>query len=280
MTATGLALAAAAAWGVADFVGGLRARNFPGLIVVLVSQGAAGVILISIAFGAGAVDISSSLARTALLAGLFGGVGLAVLYHALAIGPMSLVAPVAATGVVVPVIAGALTGDHPSALQIGGMAAAGFGTVAASRAPTPDKANPGTTRRGLGLAAVAALLAGSALAALGHAADEHVVGAVVAARVVSITVLGCLALALRPPAPGLPRALPGLVGLGILDTAATLCFAVASNHGLLGVASVTAGLYPVFTIFLARALLAERISRGQAFGVAVALGGVVCLAAG
>ena len=41
-------------------------------------------------------------------------VGLAAFYRALAMGTMSIVAPIAATGVCIPVIVGIADGEHPA----------------------------------------------------------------------------------------------------------------------------------------------------------------------
>ena len=47
--------------------------------------------------------------------------GLAAFYRALAIGTMSIVAPIAATGMALPVAVGFAQGDHPGPLQLAGM---------------------------------------------------------------------------------------------------------------------------------------------------------------
>jgi drug/metabolite transporter (DMT)-like permease len=57
-------------------------------------------------------------------------------------------------------------------------------------------------------------------------------------------------------------------------------FTYAAASGNLGVVSVLGSLYPVATVLLARIVLAERLNRPQAAGVAVALTGVALMAAG
>ena len=115
-----LALASAACYGAADFIGGMAARRADTIPVVIVSQ-AAGMILVALMLpllGApvpGRLDFLWSGA-----AGIAGGVGVALLYRALAVGVMSLVAPVTAVcGVVVPVvIAVVLLGERPAARPV------------------------------------------------------------------------------------------------------------------------------------------------------------------
>ena len=68
----------------------------------------------------------------AAAAGLVGMVSLVAFYAALASGTMGVVAPIAATGVVVPVTIGLATGDRPAWLQLGGVALAVAGVVLAS----------------------------------------------------------------------------------------------------------------------------------------------------
>jgi drug/metabolite transporter (DMT)-like permease len=96
-----------------------------------------------------------------------------------------------------------------------------------------------------------------------------------------VTVVVSLALArgLRPG--GLRAHWPGLIAVGLLDTAGNALFAAASSsHGLLSVVSVLASLYPVVTVLLARVVLGERVQRTQDLGVLVALAGVVLITAG
>jgi drug/metabolite transporter (DMT)-like permease len=73
--------------------------------------------------------------------------------------------------------------------------------------------------------------------------------------------------------------LPGLVIIGVLDTAANVLYASASVLGLVSLAAVLASLYPVVTVLLARVVLAERLSLSQGLGVLCALVGVGAIAA-
>ena len=68
--------------------------------------------------------------------------------------------------------------------------------------------------------------------------------------------------------------------IGCFDIAANTLFAVASTMGLLPLVAVGGSMYPAFTIFLAHLVLGERLSIPQRIGVAMALAGVILIAAG
>src|ERR1051326_8835422 len=100
-----LALLSAGFYGAADFTGGPAPRRAPPIPVVRTPR-AAGLVLVALALPL----MPPAPPRAADLwwgaaAGLAGGVGVALLYHALAIGTMSVVAPTTAvTGVAIPVL--------------------------------------------------------------------------------------------------------------------------------------------------------------------------------
>jgi drug/metabolite transporter (DMT)-like permease len=70
-----------------------------------------------------------------------------------------------------------------------------------------------------------------------------------------------------------------VLAVGVADTGANGLFAVASDAGQDALVAVLSSLYPVVTVLLARALLAERITRPQGVGVGIALAGVVLASA-
>jgi drug/metabolite transporter (DMT)-like permease len=274
-----LALAASLSWGVGDFLAGLAARRLPLLTVLVVSQAAG---LVSIAVVVAARGEGAPAARYlgyAAVAGLAGAVGLAALYRGLAVGSMSVVAPISATAAVVPVAAGLVTGERPSALQGAGIGLALVGVVLASR-----DAGGGSRARGVaagvGLALVAALSFGVLLVGLGAASDGDALWATLAMRTTSVGLLAVAALVLRPRMALGGRDVPALLAVGLLDTAGNALFALASTESLLSVAAVLAQIYPVVTVILARVVLGERIARPQQAGVLGALGGVTLITAG
>ncbi len=217
----------------------------------------------------------------AMAAGVGGIAALTAFYRALSIGTMSIVAPIASTGVAIPVVVGIAEGERPAALQLVGIAAAVVGVVLASR--EQDEAPAGKrspARTSVLLALVAAAGFGSFFVALRTSARASLVWALVTARGVDVVVLLVAAALVRPALVRDGRALGSLAAVGLLDLAANGLYAIATRHGLLSVVSVGASLYPLATVVLARVLLGERVRRVQELGIVAALTGVVLIAAG
>ena len=223
---------------------------------------------------------SLSAVGWAALAGSAGIVALGAFYRALAIGTMSVVAPISATAAAVPVLVGLAEGERPSTLQVAGMAVALAGVILASREPIEEGADP-PNRAAIGLALVAAAGFGTFFVGIDKAsATAEVPWVIVVQRCSSLALLVIAALAVRPT---LPRDAPSLLILamvGVLDLGANGLYALATTKGLLSVVSVLGSLYPAVTVVLARFVLAERIARVQEVGVVLALAGVVAISAG
>ncbi|HEY8583245.1 MAG TPA: EamA family transporter, partial [Capillimicrobium sp.] len=113
MGAVVLALAASAAWGLSDFLGGLASRERTAYAVIVVTQGMGLVPLTVLVLALGGSPPAEVWIPGAI-AGMGTGLGVLSLYRALAIGPMSVVAPLFPLGVLVPVIVGIASGERPS----------------------------------------------------------------------------------------------------------------------------------------------------------------------
>jgi drug/metabolite transporter (DMT)-like permease len=281
MLAVALGLSSAVCWGLADFLGGLQSRSVRVLAVLLVSQ-AAGLIVIAVALAIAQPDLPpvGDLWPPAA-AGLAGALALSAFYRALAIGTMSIVAPISSTGAALPVIVGIATGDRPSAVQVLGIVAAVGGVVLASRELDEDRpATAAPARASVALALMAALGFGAFFIGMKAGADASVPWALFAARAASVTAVLAVVVALRVPLPTAPRRLGALVLVGLLDAGANGLYAAAATEGLLSVVAVLGALYPVSTVLLARAVLGERVRRIQEVGIVTALAGVALIAAG
>jgi drug/metabolite transporter (DMT)-like permease len=210
-----------------------------------------------------------------------GMLALAAFYRGLAIGTMSIVAPIAATGASVPVLVGLTSGDRPSAIVLAGIAVAIAGVVLAAREEAPEgSVAAAVARRSVLLALVAALGFGAFFVGMDASADGGVLWALLAARIASFGLVAAACAVTRPRVPADPRVLGLLAGIGLFDLGANACFAVATTEGLLSTTSVLASLYPLVTVLLARLVLGERVRRVQEVGIAAAVVGVVLIAAG
>ena len=278
MLAVALALACSLAWGFSDFIGGLKSRTLAVLTVMLVSQATGLVAIAAIVAARGEEPPDGRFALYAVLASLGGAVGLSALLRGLAIGVMSIVAPLSATGAVIPVVVGVATGERPSTLQLAGLVLAIVGVVLASR----SRAEPGEGARstGAGLALLSALGIGVFFVAIDAAGDDDVFWAILISRVTTVTLMGAVALVVKPDLSLGRGDLRTLCGIGLLDTSANVFFVLAATEGLLSVVGVLSSLYPVVTVVLARFVLGERLARIQAVGIAVAMAGVLLIAGG
>jgi drug/metabolite transporter (DMT)-like permease len=277
-----LALAASAAWGGADFLGGRASRGMGALGVATISKlaGASGLAVVCLVAG----DVPSRTeAAWAVGAGVCGAVGLVELYRSLALGPMSLVAPLTACGGAVPVAAAVLMGDIPEPLTSVGLVVAFAGAVIVSRPADPGTGTPGMGRAALVHSLVAAGALGLGLAFLQQAAKapgDATLGLSLAAAVTTgalLVVTSASRSALELP----PRSLlPAVLGCGVLDVTANVLFAQASADGEAAAVAVLGSLYPLATVLLARVWLGERLSAMQGAGVLAAIAGVAAIAAG
>ena len=278
MAAALLALCASLSWGLGDFLGGVKARALPSLMVLAASQ-PFGLAALGIAVAVRGTGIPGDEVAWSALAALFGTVGLFAFYRGMATGAMSVVAPIAAVAAGVPVIWGvAVAGDHVGGLQAIGFLAAVGGSVAASLELHPERRQ---VAAGVGWAALAMLAFGGYYVPM-HAASTHDwLWPAFLFRCTSVSLVLSVVLARRIRPSGLRSHWPGLIAVGFLDTGGNALFAAASStHGLLSVVSVLASLYPVVTVLLARLVLGERVQRTQDAGVLVALAGVVLITAG
>lgn len=286
MLGLSLALISSLCWGVADFIGGVQSRRMAVLRVVAVTQGAGLIVLgvVLLARGSGPPGLAKLLPAAG--GGIAGVVALASFYRGLAVGTMSIVAPIAATGVAVPVIAGIAGGEHPATLQVVGICAAVVGIVLASRERHEEEAPRAAARASVGLALAAALGFGLFFLGVRASARSDALWSAFAARATSVVVLGLALARARSMFDGAAGGLRGggawrrLILAGTLDVSANVLYAIATRHGLLSVVSVLSSLYPLATVLLARIVLGERVRAVQEAGVAAALAGVLLIAAG
>ena len=276
-----LALLASVLWGTSDFLGGSVSRRLRAVQVLAVSQVlSALVLLVVLAAGGRLAHLpDGNWLAWSVLAGVTWAAAMGALYTALAIGTMGVVAPIASCGMLVPFVVSVAGGERPATLQVLGAALAVLGVVATA-GPDVTAAKEGQGRA-ITLALIAALLFGVEIYALARGSEVSVSGSLLGMRLSSVVVVLGVALAQRHRSPRVARGdLPPLLGLGVLDLAATAAYAVASSSGLVSVVAVLASLYPAVTLLLARRFHGERLSAVQSGGVGVVLVGAAFCALG
>jgi drug/metabolite transporter (DMT)-like permease len=273
VVAVALALGASIAWGCSDFLAGLKARRLALLWVLLVSQATGLMLVLVAALVTGAELPSGDAALVAAGAGVAELIGFAAFYRALAIGSMSIVAPVSATAALVPIVVGLAAGHTPTSTQAIGMTLALAGAALASVEPGAEGGGCRASA-GVGLALLAAFAFGAFFVGMDLAADEGALWAVTINRAAAVGVVLALVAAIRSPNPLDRGTIAPLVAVGALDVAANTMFAIALTLGMAAIVSVLGSLYPLATVVLARAVLHENVTVGQRTGVAAALAGI------
>jgi drug/metabolite transporter (DMT)-like permease len=282
-----LAIASAVFYGAADFTGGLAARRSGTIPVVLLSQ-ASGLVLLALIQP---LLPHASPALPDLLwgaaAGLTVGIGVALLYRALAIGTMAVVAPTTAIcAVTIPVAISVLLGERPVPLALAGITVGIVSIVLVShqRSVAPaagfKSESPRRLPPGVGTALASGVAIGLFLLTLARTGSEAGMWPLLVARLVSVTLFTVIALAgrhsLRVPARVAALAMMG----GIVDMLANALYMLAARQGPLSIVVTLSSLYPASTVLLARVLLGERLDRWQVIGVGSALTAVVLIVSG
>jgi drug/metabolite transporter (DMT)-like permease len=277
MQAIVLALGASLSWGLADFFGPLQGRALGALRALVYVQlgGLVGIAAMVAVRGKGLQDGAALLAIPAAVSGTL---GLFAYYRGIAVGAISIVAPIAGISAVVPVVVGIASGESPSALQLAGIGCALAGVYLAAR--EPGRAGEKKLAAGVGLAILAAIGFGGYFPFMHAAGNADYWWASLIFRMASTSVI-LVAVAVQRPSVRVPgRLLPVLALIGFGDMFGNLLYAAASTTGLVSVTSVLASLYPIVTVVLARLVLSERVARSQEAGIGLTLAGVALISAG
>jgi drug/metabolite transporter (DMT)-like permease len=276
MSSIVLALGASLAWGLADFFGPLKGRKLGALRVLFYAQ-LGGLVVIALAILIRGKGPESATALLAVPAAISGTLGLYAYYRGIAVGAISVVAPIAGISAAVPVLVGIASGEHLSELTAIGIVCALLGVFLASR--EPGRGGP-RLAAGVGLALLAAIGFGGYFPPMHAAGNADFWWASLFFRTTSTCVI-VAAIAIRRPTLGVAAGqVPVLALIGIGDMLGNVLFAAASRGGLVSVTSVLASLYPIVTVVLARVVLAERVARSQEAGIVLTLAGVALISVG
>lgn len=256
-------------------MGGVTTRKANAWTVVILSQvfGLAVAIVCAPLFGG---SLTTAATMWGLISGISGAFGLLALYHGLATGKMAVVAPIAALiGAAIPVAAGVVDGERPSALTWVGIATALPAIWLVAREGSGD------IRNGLGIAVAAGAGFGFFFVFIARAPDSANLWPLIPARMGAIpVVLGMAVLAKQVTPSDFAYRPPVYLGAAIAgggDMVANMLFLAAVQRGLLSVVSVLASLYPAITVILAR-LNGEPVKQTQWAGIGLSLVAVAFIA--
>jgi drug/metabolite transporter (DMT)-like permease len=287
-----LAIASAALYGAADFLGGLASRRASTIAVVASAQAAGLLVLLLVLPLLPDASPSRSDLGWGAMAGLAGSVGVGLLYRALAIGTMAVVAPTTAVcAVVIPVMAGVLGGDRLAPMTMSGIGLAVLAIVLVSRETSrmpPGSARlPGTVMsrlfslpRGVGIAFASGVAIGLFFLALARTSPAAGMWPLVASRVISLILFAVIGVVTGQPLLVSRPVARVAIGAGVIDIVANAFYLVATRYGTLSVVVTLASLYPASTVILARVVLRERLNNWQVVGVVCALGAIVLIVSG
>jgi drug/metabolite transporter (DMT)-like permease len=295
-----LGLSSAAVWGTSDFVGGIAARRIRSSAVVAMSHFLSLILLVSVALLAHSNLPDRASAVYGIIAGVACGLGVILLYKALALGGMGITASVSGVlAALLPVVFAFTIEGVPRPRQWIGFLVAGTAIWLIAAAPGGH-----SSRMGLLLGAGAGVSFGVLFIFLKLAGEGGVLWPLACSRLASSTLAAAITLigTRRPPpdaeiappiapgpapdmegngaAPGMSWAVLGLASIsGVLDATGNAAYTLATRLGRLDIAAVLSSLYPAATILLAAWLLRERTTRTQKAGMALALGAVVLISA-
>jgi drug/metabolite transporter (DMT)-like permease len=300
MTAILLALGSSVGYGVSDFLASRVARRVPPVLLVLYSQALQSVVLLAVVVAVRQPYSAGGLAW-GTASGAIGAAGLVAYYQALATGQTAIVAPLASSGAVLPVLVALVRGERPGPLALAGLVMVLAGIAVTSLAPEePDDSAPAPTWHGppatrrraarlrppvpVLLALVAAVLFGLFFIGVdqgGVAAGGSVLWVALGVQLGALptTLVGALATRGRRLGIDDPALLAPVALLTVLNLSADAFLAYAVTRGDLAVVSVLASLAPVVTALLAHALTAERPSAPQLAGAALAVLGTLVVSA-
>lgn len=286
-----LAFVGSLVYGGSDFFGGLASRRMSAIKVTAINSVAGlGLLLLLTAFIPG--KWNGEVLLWGGLAGLVGAASLGLLYACLAIGPMSILAPIMALiSAIIPIVVGFATGERLDPLGYLGLA---LGLVAIVLICfVPDARAVRASPRALVMATAAGLAIGLYLVFINRTPQDSGLSPLILTFVVAGAVMGAILLVRRlargPRRPGTTeatRVTPSrarsaaalAVYSGLTDACAAALFLFALRLGDLSVVAVLSALSPAGTILLAAAFLKERIAPVQWAGLAVALVAAAMLA--
>jgi drug/metabolite transporter (DMT)-like permease len=279
MIAVWLALVACFGYGTSGFLSGIKSRDIPVLTLLLFTSIAGLVIFLIVLWVRGMPLPRDPNLLYAVLGGIFGVGGLYCFYRGLAVGAISIVVPVSALCVTLPVIVSLAYGEILNILQWLGIALAFSGGMLIS---FEGNISDNTKRLAAGIlpALGAALGFGAFFVVMDLAGTVDPLWAVVVSKLSYFLFLLPAVFLKRPPLKVNPIHIPAVVAIGLLDGIAALAYTTATTLGMLSLVAVISSLYPAVSLILAALILKERLVGHQLIGVVLAISGITLISAG
>ena len=267
-------LVSAVTWGAGDFSGGMAVKRTNPYGAVIAAHSVSLVLLLIL----GAITAEPLPPVRDLLwgcaAGVGGGIGLALLYSALASGQMSIASPVSAlVAAGLPVLVGAFSEGLPGAGTL-------IGFVLALAAVWLISGGVGVKLKieKLFLPLLSGVCFATFFIFFDKGSGQSILWPLAATRVASITSLLSFSIVTRQPwIPTRDSWIPIIIS-SLLDSAGNALYAMSARMGRMDVAAVLGSLYPGSTVLLAWFILKERVSPLQMAGIFVALVAIVLIA--
>ena len=268
-----LGLLSALTWGAGDFNGGLAVkRSNPYGVIAIAHAFSLLLLLIMVPVVNEPIPPLPDLVWGGV-SGLAGGIGLMLLYRALAEGRMSVAAPVSAVvTAALPVMVGLLQDGLPAIWVL-------VGFFLALAAVWLISGGEGLVVRfdDLRQPVIAGVAFGAFFIFIERASQTTLIWPLIAVRIVSVsTMLGYALLTRQDWIPKRESLVPILLS-SVLDTFGNAFYALSARMGRMDIAAVLGSLYPGATVLLAWVFLKESISRVQTVGILLALSAIVLL---
>jgi drug/metabolite transporter (DMT)-like permease len=271
-----LALLAALSYGVGDFIGGVGGRRSnPALMPIAVQM--VGVVTAVVAVLVIGGTPTPHVWVWGALSGVGSGIGNVCLLRGLAVGRMSVVAPLSAIiTAALPAVVGLLAGDRLTWWGWTGIVLALPAIALASRSGSGQ----GYRMTDVGYGLAAGLGFGLLFIALDQAGTDAGAWPLLPGQLVALVLVLVVALPQLSQASDIGAVVRWGGASGLLGGCANLLFLFATGAGQLTITAVLAGLYPAVTVTLAAIVLHERINRSQQCGLLAAAASIVLIITG
>jgi uncharacterized membrane protein len=283
-------LVAALGWGLADYFAHLAGRRLGSLMAVVIGQIFAATAVTVILLGSG--NGLSSLGGWWWLVAINGIVAMlayALHYHALELGPVSVVSPIGAGYAVVGVLlAVVVLGERPGGLALAGIACSIVGAVLVSTDLRAMRAGLRARPPGLWWGVASAVGFGAAGFTLGVISQKSGIwqAALFSSRIAMIIAFIPLVVARRGQfgrlrtSTALGAGVAFAVVAGATDVLGVGSYSIGTEQGYLSIVLAASAVFPLIAVLLSQLTLHERLAPNQYVGVGFVVLGLLLLGLG